>query len=163
MGRKLGGGSAAFFGKGRWVPIAQCVLDRGPPPCQVASWSIQPYGHNRQLCFWGFLYIKLRDVITSFIPILTHLPVSIAMQLVFCCTCVTAIWLHKLLFVVNRPCTTLRILVTVTLHLSVDWSAIMAYFVSCHCSVWYVSTNYVMLLTALPDVLKISIPIAWWK
>ena len=27
----------------------------------------------------------------------------------------------------------------------------------------YFSTNYVMLLTALPAVSKMSIPIAWWK
>jgi len=35
----------------------------------------------------GFLYITLRDVITSFDPILMHLPTSIAMRLVFSCTC----------------------------------------------------------------------------
>ena len=27
--------------------LAHCGLDRGPPPCQVPSWSIQPFGNNR--------------------------------------------------------------------------------------------------------------------
>jgi len=27
--------------------LAQCGLDRGPPPWQVPSWSIQPFDHNR--------------------------------------------------------------------------------------------------------------------
>ena len=40
-----------------------------------------------KVVFWVFLYITLRDVITSFESILTHLPASIAMQLVFSCTC----------------------------------------------------------------------------
>ena len=73
----------------------------------------------------GFLYITLRDFITSFEPVLTHLPVSIAMQLVFTCTCNLSQFCDmrhdfKLVFVVNRLCTTLRMLVTVSLHLSVD-------------------------------------------
>jgi len=42
----------------------------------------------------GFLYIMLRDVITSVEPILTHLPVSIAMQLVFTCTCNLSVLQH---------------------------------------------------------------------
>jgi len=27
--------------------LTQCRLGRGQPPCQVASWSIQLFGHNR--------------------------------------------------------------------------------------------------------------------
>jgi len=60
IGRKLGGG-APFFGRGSWGPhLSQCGLGRGLPTCQVPSWSIQPFGHNRHgpkivgLCpFWG--------------------------------------------------------------------------------------------------------------
>ena len=44
MGRKLG--AAPLLG---WVAgshLTQCGRDRGLPPCQVSSWSIQPFGHN---------------------------------------------------------------------------------------------------------------------
>ena len=47
MGRKLGVCVPPFWG-GRLSPdLAQCGLDRGPPPCQVPSLSIQPFDHNR--------------------------------------------------------------------------------------------------------------------
>jgi len=43
---KIGG--CAHFGAGELCPhLTQCDLDRGPPPCQVSSWSIQPFGHNK--------------------------------------------------------------------------------------------------------------------
>ena len=45
MGRKVGRGCC-----GSWVPTAshltQCGLGQGLPLYQVASWSIQPFGHN---------------------------------------------------------------------------------------------------------------------
>jgi len=45
MGRKLGG--CAPFGRGELGPhVAQCGLGRDLPSYQVASWSIQPFGHN---------------------------------------------------------------------------------------------------------------------
>jgi len=43
MGQELGGGCAPF-GEGTWLHLTQC--SRGLPPCQVSSWSIQPFGHN---------------------------------------------------------------------------------------------------------------------
>jgi len=46
IGRKLGA-LPHFSGGELGTHLAQCVLDRGPPPCQVPSWSIQPFGHNR--------------------------------------------------------------------------------------------------------------------
>ena len=36
--------------------LAQCGLDRGPPPRQVPSWSIQPFGHNRHGPKIGWLH-----------------------------------------------------------------------------------------------------------
>jgi len=33
--------------------LAQCGLGRGRPPCHVASWSIQPFGHNTRAEKWG--------------------------------------------------------------------------------------------------------------
>jgi len=45
MGRKLGA-MPTFWGRGSWVPIYHS-LAWIEAPCQVASWSIQPYGHNR--------------------------------------------------------------------------------------------------------------------
>ena len=48
-----------FYG-GAGPHLTQCCLRRGLPPYQVASWSIQPFGHNRHglkigVCalFWG--------------------------------------------------------------------------------------------------------------
>jgi len=60
MGWKLEG-LYPLFGEEELGPhLAQCVPDRGPPPCQVPSWSIQPFGHNRHgpktggsAPFWG--------------------------------------------------------------------------------------------------------------
>ena len=47
MGQKLKG-CDPFLEEGELGPhLAQCDLGRGLPPCQVASWSIQPFGHNR--------------------------------------------------------------------------------------------------------------------
>jgi len=43
MGQKLGT-VPPFWGGGA---LAQCGLGWGLPPYQVASWSIQPFGHNR--------------------------------------------------------------------------------------------------------------------
>jgi len=43
MGRKLG---AVPFGE-LGPHVTQCGLGRGLPSYQVASWSIQPFGHNR--------------------------------------------------------------------------------------------------------------------
>jgi len=51
-GPKFGVGCCApppFLG-GRWMlgsHLTQCCLDRGLPPYQVTSWSIEPFGHNR--------------------------------------------------------------------------------------------------------------------
>jgi len=47
MGRKLGG-VPAFFRKGAelGLNLTKCGRSRGLPPCQVSSWSIQPFGHN---------------------------------------------------------------------------------------------------------------------
>jgi len=44
-GAKNWGACALFWGVGPHLP--QCGLGRGLPPYQVASWSIQPFGHNR--------------------------------------------------------------------------------------------------------------------
>ena len=47
MGRKLGRRLCPHFGEeelGRH--LTQCRLSRGLPPYQVASWSMQPFGHN---------------------------------------------------------------------------------------------------------------------
>jgi len=116
----------------------------------------------------GFLYIMLRDVITSVEPILTHLPVSIAMQLVFTCTCNLSVlqhatWLRQLVFVVNNcvqhcgcwwQCRyTCQLTDLPCLHILLVATAVCGYF----------STNYVTLLTALPAVSKRSIPITWLK
>jgi len=46
MGRKLG--SVPIWGRGELGPhVTQCRLGHGLPPYQVASWSYQPFGHNR--------------------------------------------------------------------------------------------------------------------
>ena len=51
MTRKVGAavpGCCAHFPRGKLVPhLKQSRLGRGLPPYQVASWSIQPFGHNR--------------------------------------------------------------------------------------------------------------------
>jgi len=48
MGRKEGRGCCAPFGGRELCPdLTQCGLGRGLPSCQVALWSIQPFGHNR--------------------------------------------------------------------------------------------------------------------
>jgi len=48
MGQKLGRGAPPHFWGGELGPhLAQCGLDQGPPPCQVPSWSIHLFGHNR--------------------------------------------------------------------------------------------------------------------
>jgi len=59
MGEELDILRSSSFGHQR----TQCCLGRGLPPSQMASWSIQPFGHNRhgpktgglsRLCpFWG--------------------------------------------------------------------------------------------------------------
>ena len=36
-----------FFWRGLGPHLTQCGLGRDLPPCQMASWSIQPFGHNR--------------------------------------------------------------------------------------------------------------------
>jgi len=46
VGRKSGG-LLYVFSWGSWVPhLTQYRLGRSLPPYQVASWSIQPFGHN---------------------------------------------------------------------------------------------------------------------
>ena len=45
--RKLGRGCAPFLGGERGPYRRQCRLGLGVPPYQVASWSIQPFGHKR--------------------------------------------------------------------------------------------------------------------
>ena len=45
MGRKLG--ALPFFGEGAGSHLTQSRLDWGLPPYQVASWCIQPFGHNK--------------------------------------------------------------------------------------------------------------------
>jgi len=46
MGRKVGGCCAPFHG-GAGTPFNTMSPGWGLPPYQVASWSIQPFGHNR--------------------------------------------------------------------------------------------------------------------
>jgi len=41
------GGAAVPLSGGAGPHITQCGLGRGLPPYQLASWSIQPFGHNR--------------------------------------------------------------------------------------------------------------------
>jgi len=44
--RKVAGAVPIF--KRNWIPhLTQCRLGRGLPPYLVASWSIQPFSHNR--------------------------------------------------------------------------------------------------------------------
>jgi len=45
MGRKLGS-CCAPFREGAGSHLTQCRLGTGLSPYQVASWSIQPFGHN---------------------------------------------------------------------------------------------------------------------
>jgi len=46
MGQKLGG---YCWEGGCWVSyLTQCSLGQGLPSYQVASWSLQPFGHNRR-------------------------------------------------------------------------------------------------------------------
>jgi len=40
------GAGCAPFGGELGPHLTQCGLGRGLPPCQVSSWSIQPFGHN---------------------------------------------------------------------------------------------------------------------
>jgi len=47
MGRKLGRGSDPFWEGGLGPHLTQCRLGQGLPPYQVASGSMQPFGHNR--------------------------------------------------------------------------------------------------------------------
>jgi len=48
MGRQLGGGLCPFLGGAELGPhVTQCGQGRGLPLYQVASWSIQPFGHNK--------------------------------------------------------------------------------------------------------------------
>jgi len=48
MGHKLGGGSTLFVGEGRLsLHQTQSPLGWGQHPYQVASWCIEPFGHNR--------------------------------------------------------------------------------------------------------------------
>jgi len=46
MGRKVGAAVLLFVGE-LGPHLTQCSLGRGLPLYQVASWSIQPFGHNR--------------------------------------------------------------------------------------------------------------------
>jgi len=46
LGWKLGEGCWAPFWGEMDPHLTQCRLDRGLPPYKVASWSIQPFGHN---------------------------------------------------------------------------------------------------------------------
>jgi len=46
-GPKSGGCCAPFRGEKLGPHLTRCGLGRGLPPCQVASWSIQPFGRNR--------------------------------------------------------------------------------------------------------------------
>ena len=54
MGRKVGGrGLCPLLGEAE-SPSTQCGLGRNLPSYQVASWSIQPFGHSRHgLKIWG--------------------------------------------------------------------------------------------------------------
>jgi len=45
IAEKLGGGCCTV-GDELGPHLTQCCLGRGPPPYQVVSWSIQPFGHN---------------------------------------------------------------------------------------------------------------------
>jgi len=47
MGQKFGGGVVPLFGDELGPDVAQCGLGQGQPTYQVASGSIQPFGHNR--------------------------------------------------------------------------------------------------------------------
>jgi len=46
-GPERGGCCAPFAGRELSLRLTQCDLGRGLRPYQVASWSIQPFGHNR--------------------------------------------------------------------------------------------------------------------
>jgi len=46
MLQKLGGLLCLFFGGQLGPHLTQSRMGRGLPPCQVSSWSIQPFGHN---------------------------------------------------------------------------------------------------------------------
>jgi len=43
MGQKVG---VPLFMEELGLHLTQCGLGRGLPPCQVSSWSIQPFGYN---------------------------------------------------------------------------------------------------------------------
>jgi len=54
MGRKLGEGLCPFLGGELGPHLTQCRLGRGLSFYQVASWSIEPFGHNRyRPKIWG--------------------------------------------------------------------------------------------------------------
>jgi len=45
-GPKSGGCCAPFWGRGAGFPSNTMWPGPSPPPCQVSSWSIQPFGYN---------------------------------------------------------------------------------------------------------------------
>jgi len=47
MGRKEGPAAATPLSRKLGLRLIQCGLDQGPPSCQVPSWSIRPFCHNR--------------------------------------------------------------------------------------------------------------------
>ena len=53
--KRVGGLCTHFRGGGLGLHLTQCGLGRGLPPCQVASWSIQLFGHNASAKKWGRL------------------------------------------------------------------------------------------------------------
>jgi len=67
-------GLCPFWGREQGPRLAQCRLGRCLPPYQVASWSIQPFRHNRHepklggLCsFWGGGRVLRPCQVSSFI------------------------------------------------------------------------------------------------
>jgi len=46
-GPKRGGGAAMPLSRKLEPRLIPCGLDQGPPPCQVPSWPIWPFCHNR--------------------------------------------------------------------------------------------------------------------
>ena len=51
--KNWGGGSAPLLGRGLGPHLTQTRLGWGLPPYRVASWCIQPFGHNRNGRKWG--------------------------------------------------------------------------------------------------------------